>query len=494
MKFLRLTSQDPDAIFDCDINDGFTLPPNSQIALQSVSANLEGGAIEVDDTNNGITYEIQTNDSRTVDLTHQVYNKANTMLLLKDIRDTLNKDAVFTAGRNKVLGLEWNCFVDGNGLVSTGYKIGRAGDYYDNSDPNDSWHGNEVQAKDVGTQEQNMRFSQLGTNTPTSNFNHCWINNHPVSRGNGYVRAHIGLNTDTGNNATNGMIIGFTKQPVQPEDFEERMCDYAIRITVDTATGNQQYFTLLDGVATLSAVVPQNAGGNDTVEITKDGNSIKLNAYTVADDGTATNLATYGLPNPIDTPLYVFMCFFGASTNSSLDDIRFTPSPWAQIWEDKTYNKPVQPVVVSLHSIPTNGVPIKKTENFIQFESGTLSRFLGYAFRRNPPFGNELVAEPLFIGDTIFSIGLSLNSFIIQMLNLKVDSYDSLKQQRENILAVVPSGDTSGDIDYSPPELFFIDLLNKEPLLVRNIKMRIVNSDYSPLAMEGSGFINILIK
>ena len=80
------------------------------------------------------------------------------------------------------------------------------------------------------------------------------------------------------------------------------------------------------------------------------------------------------------------------------------------------------------------------------------------------------------------------------MLNLKVDSYDSLKQQRENILAVVPSGDTSGDIDYSPPELFFIDLLNKEPLLVRNIKMRIVNSDYSPLAMEGSGFINILIK
>ena len=51
-----------------------------------------------------------------------------------------------------------------------------------------------------------------------------------------------------------------------------------------------------------------------------------------------------------------------------------------------------------------------------------------------------------------------------------------------------------GDIDYSPPELFFIDLLNKEPLTIRNIKARITNSDYSELEMEGLGIINILIK
>ena len=81
--------------------------------------------------------------------------------------------------------------------------------------------------------------------------------------------------------------------------------------------GNQQYYTLIDGVATLSTVVPATAGGNDTVEITKDGSFIKLNRYTVAGAGTVENLATYGLPNPVDTKLYVFMCFFGASTNSA---------------------------------------------------------------------------------------------------------------------------------------------------------------------------------
>ena len=119
---------------------------------------------------------------------------------------------------------------------------------------------------------------------------------------------------------------------------------------------------------------------------------------------------------------------------------------------------------------------------------------MGFDFARNPPFGFDNARQPLFLGDQIFSIGLSLNSYIIQLLNIKIDSYDSFKQQRENILAIIPDGNSMGDIDYSPPELFFIDLLNKEPLTIRNIKARITNSDYSELEMEGLGIINILIK
>jgi hypothetical protein len=85
--------------------------------------------------------------------------------------------------------------------------------------------------------------------------------------------------------------------------------------------------------------------------------------------------------------------------------------------------------------------------------------------------------------------------------NIAIDSYDSyisggqyIESGRKNILAVVPKTNANGEVIYEPNYPTFIDLKNKEELLIRNIKARIVKSDYSPFAMRGLATMTILIE
>ena len=150
-----------------------------------------------------------------------------------------------------------------------------------------------------------------------------------------------------------------------------------------------------------------------------------------------------------------------------------------------------------LEAIPKGSTPITETNNFLQFQSSSLASYLGYKRARQPEYGflmeTDERQEAQYLADTVYTTGLGVSGFIIQLLNLTVDSYDSLREQRENILAVIPSTDSSGELVYMPPFPIFIDMMNKNELSVRNIRLRIVNTDYTPLPMEGIGLVTLLI-
>jgi hypothetical protein len=496
MKFLRLVSNSSDAIFNCDFNDGVEIEPNSKIALQSVSGNVQGGVLEVNDSNNDITYQVEDTFASTISLTPQNYTNANSSLFLQDVENQLNKDAVYQTGYQKVLGLEWKAQVRVDGKVSIGYNIGLAGTYYNTGDPSiDNWDTNNITA--IETQpgsDPEYTFSLKNTDPPSSLFNNCLVNNTSISKGNGYIRARINALGDTGNNNTNGVYLGLTTEPVKASDFEERKMTYGIKISVDTATTNLQFHYIHNGVATLSATVPSavvtDANTNDVLEVTKDGVSIKVNVYKTGVPFTKINIAT--LPVTQGQSLYPFMIFQPDKPKGQLADVLWTPSPYdsSPIPLGVRKNK----ITNSLNAPPAQTSPVDATYAFIQFQSSTISNFLGFNYTREPAFGFINGRTVNFLAPNIFSVGLSVNPYLIQLLNLKVDSYDSHKKQRENLLAVVPSNDASGNLVYSPPQLFFIDLLNKEPINVRNIKARIVNTDYSEVVMDGQGVINILIS
>ncbi len=86
------------------------------------------------------------------------------------------------------------------------------------------------------------------------------------------------------------------------------------------------------------------------------------------------------------------------------------------------------------------------------------------------------------------------DAFLVEMLNLSLDSYDGFKGQRKNILAVVPATDKDGVVLYEPSNLNLIDLDNKEGINLRNIKARVVNTDYSPFKMKGTATLTILVS
>lgn len=483
MKLIRLTSESGTGVFDCNFNDGIKIKENSSVALQSLSANLGGGNLNIDNDNNGLTYQIKNGYLRQVNLRNFNYNPSNADQLLDDITNTLNADARWETGLNKIIGLEWKVFKNGAN-VSISYKVQPIAEYDTTFEFNNVFRAT----------TNNGTWGKTDGQPGGLDFTTCALVNSEVSKGNGVWRCRIGRLGDGGDINTSGFYWGLTKDPVDPDQFEERNLNFAIYATNNG--GVLQYYTVLDGVRTLNAttpttpVAPAGAGylNNDFLECAIDGNKIKLNVYQTA-AATKTTLAEFNYNNEA---LYPCMVFIGNRANATCNAVRWTPSPWI--------GAPLIAPQNNLHddglSAPPNPAnPIPLTDNLVIFESSQVAAYLGYDFRRIPTAGFEKAGDELdLVATQSYTVGLDVNSFLVQFLNLNVDSYDSLREQRENILAVVPNTNLNGELDYSPPYPVFLDLMNDSPLTIRNIKARIVNNDYSAIEMFGQAEINIIIQ
>ena len=86
------------------------------------------------------------------------------------------------------------------------------------------------------------------------------------------------------------------------------------------------------------------------------------------------------------------------------------------------------------------------------------------------------------------------DSFVVQLLSLKLDSYDGLTGQRENILAVIPQSDNDNRLLYTPPYPVFLDIDNNQPLSIRNIRARVLRGDLSEVNSEGLCVMTVILS
>ena len=82
---------------------------------------------------------------------------------------------------------------------------------------------------------------------------------------------------------------------------------------------------------------------------------------------------------------------------------------------------------------------------------------------------------------------------------MPINTYDALRKGRKNILAYVPVSETiiddkTGVVQYEPKERLFLPLANKYEETLRNIRARIVASDFSAIATEGLSSLNIIVS
>ena len=90
-----------------------------------------------------------------------------------------------------------------------------------------------------------------------------------------------------------------------------------------------------------------------------------------------------------------------------------------------------------------------------------------------------------FVADSVFKASIENDLYLVEMLNIQLESYDTFEQGRKNILAVVPYDDINAKVTYDPNNLIFLDLNNKETLNLTSIKFRLVRSDYSAPELIG---------
>jgi hypothetical protein len=90
-------------------------------------------------------------------------------------------------------------------------------------------------------------------------------------------------------------------------------------------------------------------------------------------------------------------------------------------------------------------------------------------------------------------------TFIVEMMSLELDSYDTSQNQRRNILAIVPQEQTTNSqlkqtVAYDTDSPLFIDLRNRAPISIRNIRARVLREDYSPLSINGACVMTLLLR
>jgi len=235
----------------------------------------------------------------------------------------------------------------------------------------------------------------------------------------------------------------------------------------------------------------------------------------VGDSYTPKIIGTARYPRAIDnnfeeqpTFLLVAGCR-GEAATTQITEILFTPDAFESEDPGKYYpNLRGDHVTLSktkinnilsaphLSEIPyPHGTGLSFNSNLI-FGSQNLMNRLGYtALQQNP----NAIDAPFFTFIALHSMSrfLGTNAFLFQLLNLNVESYDSMNPQnqdissmggRQNILEAGMVNDADGsneEVGHAPNELTFLDLNNSQPLALRNIKARIINDDYHSLEMIG---------
>jgi hypothetical protein len=254
---------------------------------------------------------------------------------------------------------------------------------------------------------------------------------------------------------------------------------YGIRL-VDPS---QPYRITINGLETPTAILPIIG---DTLAIDTFGGKLYLRVYRFAGNVVETlHIANYD-----HTTNYFPIALFVGDT--VMNTIRFT--------SDYFYNNnnPVSAVDNTLEA--NNNLPTltrtPPTLNFLQFNDVNLSLEFGYKQPRYPETGfSPPEINAVYLAENGFQLRDFSESYIIEMLNLSIDSYDALTAQRRNFLSIIPQLSTVREqVVYVAPNLVFLDLNNNSPILMRQFKSRILREDLTPINTFGLSTMTILIK
>jgi hypothetical protein len=220
-----------------------------------------------------------------------------------------------------------------------------------------------------------------------------------------------------------------------------------------------------------------------------------MSVYKYADNTagyTGTILKSIDLPktgnnDPYTSPIYYPCITIFSATNTACQNIECYLDPFLN-------NVPVTETVDDVQEL-TDRPPKQtraKSTHILNFITPSLPEFLGYSEILYRSVENKNVR---YLAENIFDLVDISDSFVIEMLSMELNSYDSQTEGRRSILAVVPKSeeDTEGAIVYQVPYPTFIDINNNSEISLRNIRCRILKSDLTKIVVSGFSIITLLL-
>lgn len=553
MKLLRLTSDTQNGTFDGFLNQEIDIPEKSQLALQSAVFETQPETVVIDGTNDDISFQTaNATGTQTIKLSHtdgqagapDNYNESNSQLFFDDITNKINANMKIINPNQ--IGKQFRMKTHADGKVEASFQTSAFNNRAGELDSNISKVG--------GNDSLLLNASdQLGSTSATNNiagadkYSSFTYFNFPITKGAGIFRFQLTKLTRLSATESGGFTVALSKRNPHTATAAFTDSDIVAGIQVlDVSDANMTgaaptvalpYSTIVDGVATVSTLNTNAVGGqlgftkktlpiftagdsrNDHIELAITGNddssatsecsgaNIEMNVYRRTNDTdligsnpfvknrlTTTPYAT-NLQSGDDLYAYVFIhgVFTGGTYNCRLQTPRFTADPFME--NENPSGVLLQDVVETdiIVGVKPDPPRNRNTLHTIDFGQQEVYEWLGYNIGLQDGQSGTNVS---FKAQNVFGALITADAFLVQLLNLKVESYDAhvTKQSRQNILSVIPADNENNRIIYEPNNLLFIDLDNKFPLKISNLRLRIVRQDYSEVPTRNLSSITLIIK
>lgn len=562
-KLMRITTEDPNGRFNIDLNEGFYLPPNSTIALQSANFTRETPSFEIGPSNDTFTFQTDTGNNREIrirDLTTagiRRYDRSLFAELLMNMTASINAGLTtstagdlgvqalvatddtqhvtiefrrqgflfFTGNPAPVIGhqiIEHNITRDGNNQM---FKTQRTGGL-DNgtlttsllADKLDICIGAGVfrvrvlkyeEADQTGNASdgsgffmgvmEDTKFQQLehqgGVGLSESDFvTAIYMKDDRGSRAANPTQATIAPGVGAGDPNTSAIMVVASDSeggPLYNGRNAARTMPHCVNAACEARLGagtqrDEYSIEVRNGVFTC---VQTRAGGG----------VLLLPELTDAARETANKPINKCDPNKV---YHAFIGLYGTQDTTILENVGVINNPYTK--------QPAQTSNQVVFNGGSNlGLPnVSATETIYDFKflrldaagnevpNPELADFLGYNNQTQLNPSQTPGSRITFRAPFTTRAALRAETYLIQLISRSVESYDSISGGKENTIYtivkdVVETG-VEEEINFNSNYPIYIQLKNKNEVLLRDLKARIVDSDIKELTLMGRSQLSLL--
>lgn len=491
VRLIRLTSDTNDGRFINNFQSNIELSPFSQVAFKGCNIDVPEPQITIDGTNSEITYKTVDDIFEGINnIDHGVYNiKSNLTILNGQIQtgfnNMININTDLLPGR--IIGQQWKADKGSNGSYEIQYNTANNTNLVTTE-----WERNNLTVTD--TDPTNLIFSRDSSLPPfdiadvVSKTNTAYaVSKQPINKGGFRMLQRIqAISTTT---THNGAWIGISEINFTSTSTVPKLATLDIYILSGDDTTHYIYKDGVDSSPVTTTVTP---AVDDTFGIIKRGDIYEVVVFDSAGDYKLREFMTF---NPDNWTSDYYGAVILRDEAVDIDTVQWTPDPYS------FKNTPPNNFFTST-ALEEIGVPEPALELADATISSGLSAFLGFNNRHLQNQESESTADAELGIKEVFTASVQLNqaalddAYVIELLNLDLDSYDGNSGTRRAILETIDFKATVDDtvIIYQPAEYVYLDLNNKQPLNLRNISARIVTETFGNVATEGFNTITIYVK
>lgn len=524
MKLVRLVSDDSQGLFSNDLVD-LILKPQSKIALSSINFDTEDDELVISESNNGIDMTINSqNNIKSINLgVGETVNKTNAVAFMNVISHAFNTTLNYLA-TNADRGVEIEAkFLDIENRARIGYRNARL---VTESTGNHKAHTLNVVSNYT---DNNAVFSPSDVVGVPATQKLVFFRNF-LAKGSGMVACRILKSEFEADPDEEGFILGVTATNMRLIQNQFLNSQYKIAIRARADAGLIQ-IALNGGAFTDTAetlVIPAEIDNRPNFVIRRTGTVLeaillRFNIGTGLSEEVVLGTVDYEIN---ESELFTVIKFLGVGDGCEVDRIKHYFSPY----QDEILNNKNSKSSLFVNGVPQRNPSLSKfnviaedgledlnnllgavnplvrtgstvTNNFLEFLNeddelaNGLSSFLGYRHERYPQ-GTGFIKSANFevLAENRFRALNNVDSYIVELLNLNVESYDGNTGRKRSILYTVPANNenTFGTINFNASPLIFLDINNVSEFLVRTIRLRILEADGTSVSTRGLNTCTLL--